>query len=382
MSSHVCNSVFSDMESTGGAGETGECCRFSKTFSLFEAVGQHEKAVEREVPKVLENLIEFDDGDACILAQGMVLATYKYLLKRFTGLKGRIVDRILVLGPEDHGIEEFRNTFKILYASVIEEAPEFDTITLTSALCLATTYDYPALRVFSIKHLENASLSAVERIRLAREFDLPSWEEPAYVELCERDEAVTVSEAAVLGLDASVHVASIREREQRRRGREVDAATDGNRREIRLEEQGKIEQGGRVCPVNGAGSRGDPAENTSQVVLVPDLIIGVGQLEQPQPEREMQQEEEEEGEEYGEEEEEVKAFKDIQMQQRVQKKSLSKLETAMTIMQDAARSAKDSVGSHTKSELHRLIEVGPIQEEVRKWLRRSKCEDTSDYRSN
>ncbi|KAF8599383.1 hypothetical protein BDV93DRAFT_401316, partial [Ceratobasidium sp. AG-I] len=80
-----------------------------------------------------------------------------------------------------------------------------------SALLLATRYDYPALRTFAINKLEKAKLSAVERIRLAREFDVPSWEEPAYLELCERDEAITMSEAEVLGLKTVVHVAKIRE---------------------------------------------------------------------------------------------------------------------------------------------------------------------------
>ncbi|KAF8593195.1 hypothetical protein BDV93DRAFT_399195, partial [Ceratobasidium sp. AG-I] len=76
---------------------------------------------------------------------------------------------------------------------------------------LATKYDYPALRTFAITNLENTALSPVERIRLAREFDIPSWEEPAYLELCERDEALTMLEAGVLGLEVVVHVVAIRE---------------------------------------------------------------------------------------------------------------------------------------------------------------------------
>lgn len=101
---------------------------------------------------------------------------------------------------------------------------EFDPPTLVSALRIATVYDHPNLRSFAIKHLENASLGAVERIHIAREFGLASWEGPAYIELCERDEAITKEEASVLGIDAFVHVAKIREVEQRRRGRFVDAA--------------------------------------------------------------------------------------------------------------------------------------------------------------
>lgn len=107
--------------------------------------------------------------------------------------------------------------------SVVDGPFNFDHSTLSSALLLATRYDYPALRTFSITKLENANLTAVERVRLAREFKIPSWEEPAYLELCERDEPLSMSDAEVLGLQAVVHVGRIREKEQRRRGKEVDA---------------------------------------------------------------------------------------------------------------------------------------------------------------
>jgi hypothetical protein len=52
-----------------------------------------------------------------------------------------------------------------------------------SALRIATAYDYPVLRAYAIEHLEKAELSAIERIKIAREFKLASWEEPAYLEL-------------------------------------------------------------------------------------------------------------------------------------------------------------------------------------------------------
>jgi hypothetical protein len=102
--------------------------------------------------------------------------------------------------------------------SIIEGSLEFDPPTLTSALRIATAYDYPALRAFAINKLEGAPLSAIERIRIAREFNFTSWEAPAYVELCERDEAISEDEANVLGMSAFVQVAKIREKEQRRKG--------------------------------------------------------------------------------------------------------------------------------------------------------------------
>jgi hypothetical protein len=110
---------------------------------------------------------------------------------------------------------------------ILEGPFTFDSQTLVSALRIATAYDYPTLRAYAIEHLEKAELSAIERIKIVREFKLASWEEPAYLELCERDEAITMDEASVLGLEAFVHVAGIREREQRRRGKEVDVREQG-----------------------------------------------------------------------------------------------------------------------------------------------------------
>lgn len=117
-------------------------------------------------------------------------------------------------------------TFANARTSVMRGPFEFDLPVLTSALRLSTTYDYPDLRSFSLEKLEQVSLSAVERVRFAREFDIPAWEEAAYVELCERDEAISPTEASALGMDAFVQVARIREMEQRRRGEMVNATTE------------------------------------------------------------------------------------------------------------------------------------------------------------
>ncbi|KAG8678958.1 hypothetical protein FRC09_019387, partial [Ceratobasidium sp. 395] len=160
------------------------------------------------------------------IVNGAVLQTHKYLLNRFSGLKSLIaqkagaeqLDKPLTLERE-HGVEDFLNTFKILYTSPIDGPLEFGSAILVSALRLATIYDYPALRTFAINNLEKAQLSAIERIQIAREFGFTSWEEPAYVELCERDEPITEQEANVLGMSVFVQIARTREKEQRRKGR-------------------------------------------------------------------------------------------------------------------------------------------------------------------
>jgi hypothetical protein len=101
-------------------------------------------------------------------------------------------------------------------SSVISGPVHFDTDTLISALRIATTYNYPELRDFAIAGLERASLTAIDRIRLSDEFLLPSWEKPAFTQLCQRPETITPAEAQVLGMDRFVQIARIREAEQRR----------------------------------------------------------------------------------------------------------------------------------------------------------------------
>ncbi|KAG8693694.1 hypothetical protein FRC08_008965, partial [Ceratobasidium sp. 394] len=101
----------------------------------------------------------------------------------------------------------------------IEGPFEFDTETLISALRIATAFEYPALRTFAITGLQRTPLGAAERVHLAREFDLASWEGPAYEELCTRHEPITLEEADTLGLGIFVDLAKARENEQWHRGR-------------------------------------------------------------------------------------------------------------------------------------------------------------------
>ncbi|KAF8599372.1 hypothetical protein BDV93DRAFT_511764 [Ceratobasidium sp. AG-I] len=123
------------------------------------------------------NLFNPGDGNLHI-----VVRAHKVLVKRFTGLKTRIKNGSIILKHREPEEETFSNTFKILYASE------------------------PNLRASLIPH---------------------RGKEPAYLELREQDEAIKISETGVLGLEAVVHVAKIREKGQRRRGKKkIDTAEE------------------------------------------------------------------------------------------------------------------------------------------------------------
>lgn len=101
--------------------------------------------------------------------------------------------------------------------SVVSGPAKFDTDTLESALRIATVFDYPGLRKFAISGLEKATLAPIDRIRLSDELLLPQWEKLAFAELCQRKDAVSLSEAQVLGIERFTQIARIREAEQCRR---------------------------------------------------------------------------------------------------------------------------------------------------------------------
>ncbi|KAF8604181.1 hypothetical protein BDV93DRAFT_555817 [Ceratobasidium sp. AG-I] len=182
-----------------------------------------------EVSSKDAQVLDMGDGDFGLWVNDTLFKTHAYLLKRFSSLKYRVEAAIENEDQKDKPIrgiiiqrDERGLTTSGTCSRVVDGPFNFDPPTLISALRIATAYDHPNLRSFAIKHLESVPLNAIERIRLSREFGLTSWAGPAYIELCERDEAITKEEANVLGIDVFVHVAKIREVEQRRRGRVVD----------------------------------------------------------------------------------------------------------------------------------------------------------------
>ncbi|CAE6521370.1 unnamed protein product [Rhizoctonia solani] len=167
-----------------------------------------------------EPLFESGGGDMELIVNGTRFETHRYLIKRFKKWRETrlpLGETMVVEGTASS--EDFSRMFKVLYATMLEGPFEFDTSTLVSALHIATEYEYPALRDYAVRHLEQADLTAIKRIELARKFGLTSWEKPAYTELCSRDGAITEEEAGILGMAAFVRVARIREKEQRRRTR-------------------------------------------------------------------------------------------------------------------------------------------------------------------
>ncbi|CEL58200.1 hypothetical protein RSOLAG1IB_02945 [Rhizoctonia solani AG-1 IB] len=189
-------------------------------------------------------VIDLGDGDIELKVNNTTFKSHKHLLNDFARLREMIkgMERYnsglscITIYRDERGVDDFKNMFKVLYSSLIKGPFEFDAPTLVSSLRLATSYEYPELRKFSIDRLEilSAHLSAIQRIELAREFDLSGWYESAFQELVERSEPITKEEAKVIGFEGFEELARARENEKIKKGMEDER--------VRSEQEAKRKQ--------------------------------------------------------------------------------------------------------------------------------------------
>ncbi|CAE6449539.1 unnamed protein product [Rhizoctonia solani] len=175
-------------------------------------------AIENQQPAPVHPEFAFADGNVEVQTTDQAFWVHEYHLSKFAGSEtssnsGR---RFIVACDETTKGEDICNTLKVVYASHIDGIADFDSSTLTSTLRIATLFDYPALRKFAISKLEGMNIPAAQRIQLSDEFTLPSWETPAFTELCSRKEPISQAEAEILGMSRFVEIARIRETERAR----------------------------------------------------------------------------------------------------------------------------------------------------------------------
>lgn len=82
----------------------------------------------------------------------------------------------------------------------------------TSVLHLATRWEFIDIRALAIRSIQSLDISPVDRIVLARDFDITDrWTLQAYTALCDRSDPLSYHEASRLGLETSVRIAQMRE---------------------------------------------------------------------------------------------------------------------------------------------------------------------------
>ncbi|KAG8736390.1 hypothetical protein FRC11_002664 [Ceratobasidium sp. 423] len=175
----------------------------------------------------------FADGNIEIQTAAQSFWVHEYHLNKFSvfatliqaaknsGMASNPGCRITLTCDKETEGEDIYNALKVIYASHIDGIPNFDLNTIISTLRIASTYDYPALRKFAISKLEAMNLPAIQRIQLSDEFLIPSFETPAFTELCSRSEPISAAEAEALGMTRFVELARIRETQRARWAVEV-----------------------------------------------------------------------------------------------------------------------------------------------------------------
>ncbi|KAH7344489.1 hypothetical protein B0J17DRAFT_635617 [Rhizoctonia solani] len=216
--------------------------------SLTSAVDSFSLVDEHNTLSDAPTVIDLGDGDIELKVNNTIFKTHKHLLNDFTRLRETIrgMERYengipcITIYRDERGVEDFKSMFKVLYASLIKGPFEFDAPTLVSSLRIATAYEYPQLREFSIDKLGSSNLSAVQRIKLAREFELSSWDESAFQELVAREEPITKEEAREIGVNRFEEIARAREEMKRKKGVvEEKVRRDEEERKQREEEERK-----------------------------------------------------------------------------------------------------------------------------------------------
>ncbi|KAF8707556.1 BTB/POZ domain, partial [Rhizoctonia solani] len=200
--------------------------------------------------------VDMGHSDIELRVNNTIFKTHKHFLCKFARFEEMIQNMkphdfststpYITICRDDRGVSDVSNTFKIIYASVIDGPLSFNVPILISALRISSVYGFNNLRAFAIQHLEKMSLVPIQRIQLAREFGLSSWEGPAYKELSDREKAITEEEAQVLGFAAFTKVAREREEAMLKRGKVLGEQEHKGKIKKEQEEKAKKEAEGKA----------------------------------------------------------------------------------------------------------------------------------------
>lgn len=103
----------------------------------------------------------------------------------------------------------FANLLHVLDPLQLRSAQHFDVAQWTSALSASTELGFRNVRQQAVDELAKLA-SPVDKIMLARSYDLEPWLSDAYVSLCKREEPLTLEEARRIPLEDVVKLGQIR----------------------------------------------------------------------------------------------------------------------------------------------------------------------------
>ncbi|RXW12282.1 hypothetical protein EST38_g13572 [Candolleomyces aberdarensis] len=134
------------------------------------------------------------------------------------GPEGQTADRPIVL-PEVK-IVEFEALLDVFYERGYRQKEPRIGLPPTwlpredGLLSVANRFGFEEIKDLAVKALETdvlVELGPVDKILLARQFDVSDWLKPAYVELCQRSKPLSTTEAGRLGAETAALIAQARE---------------------------------------------------------------------------------------------------------------------------------------------------------------------------
>ncbi|KAI0652508.1 hypothetical protein C8Q79DRAFT_1005697 [Trametes meyenii] len=174
--------------------------------------------------------LEHEGGTTVLLAERTLFKVHEYFLKRHsivfasmftlrpgdTPLEGQS-DDLPILLPDVSAVDFARFLFLFYPRNIVTG----DLTTLdewTSVLRIAHRYEFEAYVKLAVERIDKLA-SPVERILLARRYDIPAWLEQAYFALCVREASLTLDEGTHLGMEDVILISDLRQRIRGPQGR-------------------------------------------------------------------------------------------------------------------------------------------------------------------
>ncbi|KAI0319569.1 hypothetical protein OF83DRAFT_1082203 [Amylostereum chailletii] len=157
----------------------------------------------------------FDDGNVIFLVEGTAYHLHRYFFARDSATfdscfneKGPVVVTL-----EDVQKDEMDAFLKVLYPIDFKTRDISTLKEWTAVLRLSNMWGFATLRALAVEQLERLA-SPVDKIILGRAYELRAWLEPAFIALGARANPLTIEEGRRLGVDDTVTVFHMRERQQ------------------------------------------------------------------------------------------------------------------------------------------------------------------------
>ncbi|KAF8833800.1 hypothetical protein BDN67DRAFT_873446, partial [Paxillus ammoniavirescens] len=109
-------------------------------------------------------------------------------------------------------LNDFEQLLKVLYpwSHGKQELPD-GCAQWTSALKLASLWDFDGVREKAIEALEALDITPVDKLALAMQYNIEQWMIPAINAIAQRPEPIGVEDVDRLGLDVALKIALVRE---------------------------------------------------------------------------------------------------------------------------------------------------------------------------